>query len=322
MKISIAMTTNNGAEFLQAQLDSFVAQTRQPDDLVVRDGGSSDGTLEILQQFQKNAPFSVRIYRNAGKLSHVQNFAKAIERCEGDLIFLSGQDDVWRADKIRKIADTFATQAGVAYVFSDADLVDGNLLRIGTLWQKIGFAGERYQRYAAGDQVTAMLGGGNFVYGNSLAFRANLRDVILPMNNISVTLAHDTWISLLLSTLGQRGVALPDTLVAYRQHLHQVAGAGKKRTLDEGIMRVKEDKARYCREKAAGLRAIRVRARGASADTLYLIEQCITHLQARSALHSMPMANKFRMVWQETASGRYTRFSSSLKSALKDLMLT
>lgn len=321
MKISIAMTTYNGAKFLQAQLDSFVAQTRQPDDLVVRDDGSSDGTLKILQQFQKIAPFSVRIYRNTSKLGYVQNFAKAIERCEGDLIYLSDQDDVWRADKIQKIAETFAAQAGVAYVFSDADLVDENLMHLGTLWQKIGFAGERYQRYAAGDQVTAMLSGGNFVYGNSLAFRANRRDVILPINNTSVTLAHDTWISLLLSTLGQRGVALPDTLVAYRQHSHQVVGAGKKQTLDEGIMRIREDKTRYCREKAAGLRAISARAQGASADTLNLIEQCITHLQARSALHSMSMADKFRMVWQETASGRYTRFSSSLKSALKDLIL-
>ena len=49
------MATYNGAEYLQEQLDSFVSQTRLPDELVVCDDGSSDATLEVLQRFRQQA---------------------------------------------------------------------------------------------------------------------------------------------------------------------------------------------------------------------------------------------------------------------------
>lgn len=44
MRISIAMATYNGAKFLQEQLDSFLCQTRQPDELVISDDCSTDKT--------------------------------------------------------------------------------------------------------------------------------------------------------------------------------------------------------------------------------------------------------------------------------------
>ena len=57
MQISIAMATYNGAKYLQEQLDSFLHQTRLPDELVVCDDGSTDATLEILKAFRQQAPF-------------------------------------------------------------------------------------------------------------------------------------------------------------------------------------------------------------------------------------------------------------------------
>ena len=68
MRISIALATYNGSEFLQEQLNSFLHQTRLPDELVVCDDGSSDDTVEILEAFRKVAPFAVNIYSN-GKTS-------------------------------------------------------------------------------------------------------------------------------------------------------------------------------------------------------------------------------------------------------------
>ena len=67
MKISIALATYNGERFLQEQLDSFVSQTRTPDELVVSDDGSTDHTIEIIERFAKEAPFSVIINKNKKK---------------------------------------------------------------------------------------------------------------------------------------------------------------------------------------------------------------------------------------------------------------
>lgn len=100
MKISIAMATYNGAKYLQEQLDSFVTQTRQPDELVVCDDGSSDATVEILRHFAAGAPFAVEIHENEVNLSHAKNFEKALSLCGGDVIFFSDQDEVWFPEKV------------------------------------------------------------------------------------------------------------------------------------------------------------------------------------------------------------------------------
>ncbi len=57
MKLSIGMCTYNGARYLQEQLASIAAQTRLPDELVVCDDCSSDGTRAILEEFKARVTF-------------------------------------------------------------------------------------------------------------------------------------------------------------------------------------------------------------------------------------------------------------------------
>lgn len=65
--VSIAMATYNGERFLQEQLDSFAAQKCLPQELIVCDDGSTDGTIKILQDFAEVAPFAMKIYINPKK---------------------------------------------------------------------------------------------------------------------------------------------------------------------------------------------------------------------------------------------------------------
>ena len=60
-RISVALCTYDGARFLGAQLESFATQIRLPDELVVCDDHSSDGTAAVLRDFARRAPFPVRI---------------------------------------------------------------------------------------------------------------------------------------------------------------------------------------------------------------------------------------------------------------------
>ncbi len=76
-RVSVAMATYNGERFLAAQLKSIVAQTRAPLELVICDDGSTDGTVEIAEQFAQRASFTVRIERNADQLGYAENFLKA-----------------------------------------------------------------------------------------------------------------------------------------------------------------------------------------------------------------------------------------------------
>src|SRR5260370_27009832 len=98
--ISVAMCTFNGARFLPEQLQSIALQTLQPSELVICDDGSTDGTVGILQSFALSARFPVRIFCNQETLGPARNFEKAIGLCDGEIISLCDQDDVWRPEKL------------------------------------------------------------------------------------------------------------------------------------------------------------------------------------------------------------------------------
>ncbi|MBI5564326.1 MAG: glycosyltransferase [Chloroflexi bacterium] len=82
MKISLIITVLNEARSLPTLLDSIAAQTRQPDEVVICDGGSIDGTLELLSAETR---FPVRVIERPGSnISQGRN--AAIEAATGEVI--------------------------------------------------------------------------------------------------------------------------------------------------------------------------------------------------------------------------------------------
>jgi len=57
MRTSIALATYQGARYLAQQLESFLSQTRPPDESCVSDDGSTDETLDVVRSFSSTAPF-------------------------------------------------------------------------------------------------------------------------------------------------------------------------------------------------------------------------------------------------------------------------
>ena len=63
--ISVAICTHNGAAYLNEQLESIVAQTCFPDEIVASDDASVDGSLDILYKFSNRYPGLFHINRNS-----------------------------------------------------------------------------------------------------------------------------------------------------------------------------------------------------------------------------------------------------------------
>jgi glycosyltransferase involved in cell wall biosynthesis len=123
--ISVAMATYNGETYLDEQLDSLAAQTRPPDELVVRDDGSEDGTVDVLHAFARRASFRVEVLAGGPRLGYAQNFMAASRACSGDLVFFADQDDLWRPTKLARVAQQVRRGQPRA-VFHDVTLVDGD----------------------------------------------------------------------------------------------------------------------------------------------------------------------------------------------------
>ena len=87
--ISIAMATFNGEKYLKDQLQSFINQTRPPDELVVCDDHSSDKTIDILRDFAATAPFSFKVVCNELNLGAIPRTLKKLSVFAPGILFFS-----------------------------------------------------------------------------------------------------------------------------------------------------------------------------------------------------------------------------------------
>ncbi len=231
MKISVAMCTYDGERFLREQLASIAAQERAPDELVVCDDRSSDSTCDIVKEFAASSPFAVRLHVNEQNLGSTKNFERAISLCEGDIIALSDQDDVWLPSKLRRIEERFLKEPGAGLVFTDAEVVDENLRPLGyRLWESVGFD-QAHQRLVREGRALDVLLPGWTVTGATLAFRAGFKGLVLEIPG-DLALIHDGWIALMIASVAEVSF-IEEPLVKYRQHSRQQIGA-RERKADDG----------------------------------------------------------------------------------------
>ncbi|MCW5853130.1 MAG: glycosyltransferase [Anaerolineae bacterium] len=93
MRVSVICTVKNEVSSLPRLLDSLLAQTRPPDEVVVTDGGSTDGTVALLEGYAAHAPWPLRILPAPGS-NIAQGRNEAIAAASGDII-ASTDAGVW-----------------------------------------------------------------------------------------------------------------------------------------------------------------------------------------------------------------------------------
>jgi glycosyltransferase involved in cell wall biosynthesis len=220
-RISVALCTFNGARFLQEQLASLLTQTRLPNEVVVCDDGSSDGTMSILEQFARRASFPVQIHRNPENLGSNVNFDRAMRLCTGSLIAFCDQDDIWLPKRLQQGAARLESDARVGLIFSNGYLIDDAGQRLpGLLWDSFHFGAPVRESIRRGDMLPLMRY--RFVTGATVMMRAWLLEHVCPAPGEWV---HDGWLAALTACMA--GVDFVDEpLIEYRRHANQQVGTG------------------------------------------------------------------------------------------------
>ena len=217
--ISVALATYNGERFLEEQLRSLAAQTLLPDELVVCDDGSSDRTLQILDQFAADSPFPVRVHRNPRNLGFADNFLSAAARCSGKVIAFCDQDDAWMPSKLERCANALS-EPDVMLAIHSCELVDTGGRSLGARYPDIRrsliagpLAWDRWYR----------------VRGMAMVFASELMTVDWTSRPRShympgAMINHDEWIYTLARVSGSIAF-IESSLAAYRQHGSNLVGA-------------------------------------------------------------------------------------------------
>ena len=311
------MCTYNGERFLSQQLDSMARQTRLPDELVVCDDRSTDGTLAILRDFARVAPFPVRIFENSQNLGFAANFEAAIRRSDGDLIALSDQDDVWYPARLERSLQEFTVHPRAGLVFSDADLIDEqDRLLDQTIWQRLEFIGGRRQALLAGRFV--VLAKHRFVTGATVMFRADLRDRVLP---IGAGWIHDEWITMITAAFYDLR-PIDEPLIRYRIHGSQQVGfVNKLEQRPQGKTRAErhwqrvEESAKELQQMCDALSAMVL---DREPEVLPVYQQHLQFLRFRS---NLPARRLPRLGQVLTHYAQYGVHASGFASGLKDVAL-
>lgn len=223
-KISVALCTYNGDQFLEEQLNSIFTQTHPVDELIICDDGSIDGTLKILEYYKKKYPEVISLYSNKEKLFTIKNFEKAISLTSGDYIFLSDQDDIWSVDKVEQTLSFFRSNTFCHLMFTNAHLINENSeILENSLWEAWSFDEACKQRWQDQKfQIIDLIQNKNKVTGATVAFRKNLKQHILPLN-LPKNVWHDCYMA--LTAAGHNGLGfLDEKLVKYRIHSSQQVG--------------------------------------------------------------------------------------------------
>lgn len=243
MILSVALCTYNGEQYIREQLESILNQTMPVDEIVVCDDGSTDKTLQIIEEYREKTAADIRIYCNENNLGVVANFQKAINLCCGDIIFLSDQDDVWHPDKIERIVDYFEHNKEILVVFTDGMLIDndGAIIKSKKLWECVGMT-KTAQSYIATGLGIELFANANRATGATMAIKSSFPYINSFQKYCSESILHDYAISLLALGNMQLGV-VPECLIDYRIHGEQQVGVGEYLTkpLDDSVFRTSYD---------------------------------------------------------------------------------
>lgn len=223
MKISVALCSFNGASYLRKQLVSILNQTLKVDEIVISDDASTDDTMEIIRSVERQCEgVAFRVFSNETNVGFRHNFLKALGLCQGKLVFLADQDDIWHENKVETIVKWFTAHPEKQVVFTDADLIDSDGVPIGgSLWQRFGFD-KKKQRYFDHDYALDIWGWSNRATGATMAVKKAFIDKIKWEQYENAF--HDSiisWQGVVHHTIGY----LDEKLIDYRLHSSQVCGA-------------------------------------------------------------------------------------------------
>jgi glycosyltransferase involved in cell wall biosynthesis len=117
---SVVVTNYNYRAFVVEAVDSALAQTRAPVQVIVVDDGSTDGSQDLLRErYGDDARVTLRCVANGGQLSA---FVQGIDGVTGDVVCFLDADDRWGPDYLIRIGALYDARADVDFVFTDMQL--------------------------------------------------------------------------------------------------------------------------------------------------------------------------------------------------------
>ena len=215
-KVAILMSTYNGEDYLGEQINTILRQKNVEIDLYVRDDGSKDETLQIVEDYRKK-------YKNIFLIEGINfgvgnSFMELVYQVpkKYDYYAFADQDDVWLLEKIIKAIEFIRNEKGPVLYASNQTIVDQRLIKRGNRYDTEPDVS--YKQIMCNN----LIAGCTMVWNNTLC--SLLSDVKRrPSAELLQNRIHDVWVAMVASVIGKI-LYDSNSYILYRQHNANVVG--------------------------------------------------------------------------------------------------
>lgn len=259
MKTAILLATYNGVKYLREQVESLYRQTYTEWTLYVSDDGSTDGTIELLAEYERTKKNFVVLRRREGEKERgtgdsikqrkggaKENFLWLLEQVDADYYFFCDQDDIWREDKMAVEMERMLKEQNVqSPIVGEASAIQAQLKTAESQHESTKFKPMVVfsDLYVTDAQMNVMCesfhhysgirpqlinsfneaGGVNHVTGCTMLINRMAKACVkLPATAAAM---HDSWVTLCVLKAGGTLAYVQQPLVYYRQHGGNTLGA-------------------------------------------------------------------------------------------------
>lgn len=218
VSIVVLLSTYNGEKYLRELLDSLLLQTFQNTQIIVRDDGSTDQTVNILKQYA--AQHACLTLLEGANIGVIKSFMALLRHCPPrphQYYAFCDQDDAWDPDKLvnaLKHLEALPTPDNALYCSRFA-ITDPQLkpMGISAMPKFIGFENALVE---------------NVALGCTQVFGESIKQLILKANPGHMMM-HDWWAYLVAAAFGTV-IYDPQPSICYRQHANNTVGWDKNLT--------------------------------------------------------------------------------------------
>lgn len=234
--VDILMSTYNGEKYLREQIDSIVSQTHTNWKLIVRDDGSTDKTIDIINNYKQKYPEKIILIEdNRGNLGYKNSFFLLLFHTKSSYVMFADQDDCWHKSKIEvmllEIIKREAKNKIEPYlVCCNLEICNENSKIIEPSYYK--HVNLKPGRANESILLASQLHGCAFLFNKYLVDECKqLSDENILLSNFSLN-GHDSFIAVICVIIGEVYL-IEDVLVKHRIHNRNLVGfsESKKKSL-------------------------------------------------------------------------------------------
>lgn len=223
-RVNILLSTYNGEKYLATQLDSLLAQTYENIHIYIRDDGSTDSTMSIIESYiykcSKESEHQITLLDNPGKenLGYMKSFWTLLRQSEpADYYAFCDQDDFWLPDKIELGVNALEKENpytpllySSSFIYCDENMnFSGNPVKINS---PVFFLDTLFYTPA---------------FGFTIMINQTLKNIALSASSLE-NIPHDGWCQKIAASMG-KFIYDPVQSAKYRRHSSTVTYANSNK---------------------------------------------------------------------------------------------